>query len=81
MTTTETLTCLDGPEGCSGSVQYRVTPGRFALVGDHKSFPRCERHYEAAAKRDEETMRRYPPTPPRGWSPLDAGESWDEEGW
>ena len=53
------------------------------MSGSGASFPRCELHYEIYAERMAaviaEISARYPVTPPADWSPLDAGEAWDEQ--
>jgi hypothetical protein len=71
------LECLEGPEGCSGAVEYRW-PG----YGD-RNWPRCQRHGDARVAREEDAMRRYgnpdSPCPPFGFDPSYAGERWDEE--
>jgi hypothetical protein len=36
-------------------------------------------HWARRLDRQGEIDRRYPATPPRDWSPLDAGEAWDED--
>jgi hypothetical protein len=69
----EQLECLDGPDGCQGPVEYRM-----ALSATGRSFPRCEAHWELRLNIQEQTNRRYPQNAPADWSPLDAGESWDE---
>lgn len=68
------LDCLDGPQGCSGSIEYRM-----ALSGTGRSFPRCEAHWERRLKKQEENDRKYPQLAPLDFSPADAGERWDEE--
>ena len=66
--------CLDGPEGCSGPVRYR-TP----LSGTGRSFPRCRWHWAARLDLQAGIDARYPDqaTPPAGFDPSYAGESWD----
>lgn len=66
--------CLDGPDGCSGNVEYRM-----ALSGTGRSFPRCDKHWHERLKVQEGINRRYPVMQPDDWSPYDAGESWDED--
>ena len=73
--------CIDVEDGgCAGPVELRQT-----MSGSGASFPRCELHYEIYAERMAvviaEISARYPVTPPADWSPLDAGEAWDEEGY
>jgi hypothetical protein len=74
---TEQLECLDGAgagQDCAGPVECR-----HPLSGTGRSFPRCEMHWARRLDRQGEIDRRYPATPPRDWSPLDAGEAWDED--
>jgi len=61
-----TLKCIDGPDGCAGTVENRW-PGH---------YPRCERHAEQRLEREHETRERYPGIAPRDFDPSDAGESW-----
>lgn len=71
---TSNLNCLDGPQGCSGPVEYRTTPDR----EDGKHFPRCEAHFEkrlAAVQRNLELMS---PSPAPWFDASYAGERWDE---
>lgn len=74
---TDELACLDGqgPDSrCAGLVEYRSP-----LSGSGRSFPRCEAHWSRRLTRQAEIERRYPARPPASWSPLDAGEAWDED--
>lgn len=70
--------CLDsagyGPNECAGPVEYRMP-----LSGTGRSFPRCEAHWQQRLEREEQIRQRYPEHPPADWSPLDAGESWEED--
>lgn len=70
--------CIDGfGEGrllCAGPIEFREP-----LSGTGRRFPRCEKHWAARLEREDELNRRYPASPPRDWSPLDAGESWDDD--
>lgn len=61
-------------EDCSGPVEYR-----HPLSGTGRSYPRCDRHWQDRLAFEEGLRKRYPEQPPRDWSPLDAGESWDED--
>ena len=71
----EPLECIDAFTGtCEGPVEYR-----YALSASGRSFPRCERHWAQRLEKQHELSRRYPARPPADWSPLDAGEAWDEE--
>jgi predicted transcriptional regulator of viral defense system len=67
--------CLEGPEGCSGTVEYRTTPDR----SDFKAFPRCERHFEKRLESAERTQELLSATPPSWFDPTFAGERWDED--
>lgn len=70
------LECLEGPEGCRGSVEMRW-PGYGETL-----WPRCERHGNARLEREEENIRRNMPDGPGapvGFDPMAAGECWDEE--
>jgi hypothetical protein len=65
--------CLNADETCKGPVEYRT-----ALSGTGRSFPRCEKHWEARLAEQDRINRTYPAQPPADFDPLDAGESWDE---
>jgi hypothetical protein len=67
--------CIDGGEH-KGDVKYR-----YALSGTGKSFPRCDKHWDERLDRQSGYDERYPdsPTPPPGFDPSYAGESWDGE--
>ncbi len=67
--------CIDAYVGtCTGPVELRE-----ALSASGRPFPRCDRHWARRLEREDELQRRYPPSPPADWSPMDAGEAWDEE--
>lgn len=68
--------CLDGGmEGdCEGPVEYRMP-----LSGTGRSFPRCEKHWDARLIRQEEINSRYPHNAPSDFDPSYAGEAWGEE--
>ncbi|MFE9833972.1 hypothetical protein ACFYP4_02315 [Streptomyces sp. NPDC005551] len=72
------LHCLDAPQStCTGSVEYREP-----LSGTGRSFPRCDGHWDARLKKQEEINARYAPfsdVPPAGFDPTYAGERWDDE--
>jgi len=68
-------TCLDGPEGCEGRVEYRSTPDR----SDMRTFPRCEAHFELRLAQAEHTMELLSPNPPAWFDESYAGERWDED--
>lgn len=68
------LKCLNEGPDCKGTVEYRMP-----LSGTGKSFPRCDKHWDDRLDQEQGLRERYPEHPPSDWSPLDAGESWDEE--
>lgn len=71
------LECLDNNHShdpCRGTIEYRM-----ALSATGVSFPRCDPHWDKRLDQQEETDRRYPMLAPSDWSPLDAGEHWDED--
>lgn len=59
---------------CVGAVAHREP-----LSGSGRSFPRCELHWDERLKLERDLNHRYPALPPAAWSPLDAGEAWDED--
>jgi hypothetical protein len=67
------LLCIEGPDGCSGSVELR-NPGYGT-----RGFARCERHGELRLRREESAQQRYPVLRPPDFDEMDAGESWDPE--
>lgn len=71
----EQLTCLDGPKGCAGPVEYVTTPDR----SDGKAFPRCEAHFERRLISAYQTLELLSPIPPPWFDPAYAGERWDED--
>lgn len=66
--------CVSHGEWCGGPVRWREP-----LSENGDSFPRCDVHWEQRKASEQQIRRRYPQHPPRDWSPLDAGESWDEQ--
>jgi hypothetical protein len=69
------LECLEAhTDACRGPVELRMP-----LSGTGRSFPRCTFHWERRLDLEDELNERYPAQPPSDWSPLDAGEAWDEE--
>lgn len=68
------LECLDGPDGCTGNVEYRM-----ALSGTGRSFPRCDKHWEERVHTQEKIDERYPQMQPSDFDPYYAGESWEEQ--
>jgi len=72
------VNCLDGPEGCRGEVEERLTRS-----GSGMRFPRCEGHYAAYAEKMDrlraETEKRYPAMAPADFDPYYANERWDED--
>lgn len=63
---------------CSGPVGYHEVPGRFG-----KAFPRCDAHaahmWDRYESRDSISRWAHSDLPPHGWSPLDAGERWEDD--
>lgn len=77
MTNSEDLTfadCINGPEGCEGSVEYRMP-----LSGTGKSFPRCDKHWGERLDTEQGIRERYPEHAPADFDPSYAGEHWDED--
>jgi len=73
----EVVECLDwrrNENECAGEVEFRMP-----LSGTGRSFPRCDKHWKARLVRQAEIEARYPQHAPSDWSPLDAGESWEED--
>lgn len=68
--------CLDDNDNgtCRGPVEYRMP-----LSGTGRSFPRCAAHWGKRLDLQDRINRRYPTHAPRDWSPLDAGERWNED--
>lgn len=66
--------CIDESEFCRGAVLYREP-----LSDTRVSYPRCDVHWERRLDRERQLRQRYPQRPPVDWSPLDAGERWDED--
>lgn len=75
----EHVECLDGPEGCKGKVEYRMTSDR--AMTDFKSFPRCEAHFEKreASARDAVEAGYFSDTVPSWFDASYAGEHWDDD--
>lgn len=73
--TTETLTCLDGPDGCAGPVEWHSTDPGF-----RRAFPRCEAHWADRCRTEDRLRRDYPDSPiAPDWFDPAAGETWDED--
>lgn len=71
----EPLQCINDSYGdCAGPVEYRMP-----LSATGRSFPRCAKHWSDRLDLERGLRQRYPEQPPPDWSPLDAGEAWDEE--
>lgn len=69
--------CLDGPTGCAGPVEYRES-----LSGTGTPIPRCDEHWEQAIETQREIRERYPDTAGApAWYRGDdyAGEHWDDD--
>lgn len=74
MSAVECLEAAWAGRWCVGPVEFREP-----VSGSGRSFPRCEAHWQRRLEREAEIRERYPVRPPADWSPLDAGEAWDEE--
>ena len=69
------MECLDdGRNDCLGPIEYRMP-----LSSSGKSFPRCERHWDARLKEQARINRDYPYNQPSDFDPSYAGEAWDED--
>jgi len=70
--------CLDdrGENTCRGAVEYR-----FPMSGTGRSFPRCDKHFDAALASYERINNDYPDSdvPPAWFDPMAAGERWNED--
>jgi hypothetical protein len=66
--------CLEEGPDCSGDVAYRMS-----LSGTGRPIPRCDEHWQKRLVKQTEINRRYPRHAPSDWSPLDAGERWEED--
>lgn len=71
----EPLECLDGPEGCTGPIEYRTTPDRT----DGKSWPRCETHFDRRMASVERNLELTSPCPAPWFDESAAGERWEED--
>ena len=67
------MECLNHNQDCRGEVEmhYRA---------DGKGFPRCQFHWQEREKTEQHIRELESPFPPDWFDPLDAGESWDEDG-
>lgn len=66
--------CLNEGPDCQGPVLHRLP-----LTDTGRAYPRCDHHWAVRLDLEEGLRERYPEHPPADWSPLDAGESWDDE--
>ena len=73
--TSDQLVCVQAVTGSCRGVVARREP----LSGTGRSFPRCDLHWDQRLQLQRELSHRYPVSPPADWSPLDAGEAWDED--
>jgi hypothetical protein len=69
------LSCIDGPDGCSGPVEWRTTPDR----RDGKAFTRCDAHFDKRMDEVERNLELMSDVPAPWFDPAYAGESWGEE--
>ncbi len=69
------LECLEGPDGCAGTVEMRW-PG----YGE-RLWPRCEKHGDDRQAREDQARDRYPdgPCTPSDFDPTYAGERWHDD--
>jgi hypothetical protein len=67
--------CLEHGNGpCSGTTEYRES-----LTGTGTRIPRCDRHWDARLRREDDYRTEFPDSPiaPHWFDPAAAGESWD----
>lgn len=74
LTYKDCLDCLEGTEGCYGSVYYRMS-----LSPSGRSYPRCDKHWEERLDTEERLNRDYPEFAPDWFDPANAGEHWGED--
>jgi hypothetical protein len=67
--------CLDGPEGCTGTVEWLSNP----WSSSSRAWPRCTTHADAWLDHHEGIANRYPVQQPENFDPMFAGERWDED--
>ena len=72
--TTTSRPCMNEDEQCAGPILLRE-----ALSPTGVRHPRCEAHWEQRLEVEAGIAERYPVRAPQGWSPLDAGEVWEED--
>jgi hypothetical protein len=56
------LSCIDGPDGCAGPVEWRTTPDR----RDGRAFTRCDAHFELRLGEVERNLELTSDVAPRG---------------
>lgn len=66
------IECLDGPDGCSGPVEFRSMDG-------YKAWPRCEKHFDERLKKQEHINELTSDTPASWFDESYAGERWDDD--
>jgi hypothetical protein len=69
------LTCIDGPAGCAGPVEWRTTSDRT----DGKHFRRCEAHGAAREAKAGRNLELQSDVAPAWFDPSYAGERWEED--
>lgn len=75
--TLERTDCIEhnpAADDCEGNTELRMS-----LSGTGTPIARCDGHWSKRLDLQADLNRRYPATPPSDWSPLDAGEHWDED--
>jgi len=69
------MTCIEEHRGdCSGA-----TDDRPSLSGTGTPIARCDYHWAARLRTQEQHDRRYPTRAPDDFDPGYAGERWDED--
>jgi hypothetical protein len=69
------LTCIDGPKGCAGEVEWRTTPDR----RDGKSFQRCQAHFDRRMASVQRNLELTSDVAPGWFDPAAIGEHWRED--
>lgn len=66
--------CIEAGDECQGEVAYRES-----LSGTGTPISRCDGHWSARLKLQDELNHRYPTHAPADFDPMYAGERWDED--
>jgi hypothetical protein len=70
----DVIECLDGPEGCSGAVEFRMP-----LSPSGRAFPRCDKHWGIRLDKEEDSIPWRSDIAPSWFDPAYAGERWDDD--